>query len=95
MATSLSDIFTSLSGAAASWYTAINPSTPVIVPGNVTGQYAAISAQQAAQITANQIAAQQALTRNAPVTAGLLANPTLFIVLGIAALLLFILVLKR
>ena len=93
--TSLTNIIDSLSGAAASWYTALNPASPVIVPGNVTQQYAAIQAQQAAQIGANQIQAQQALTRAAPVASGLLANPTVLILIAIAAVLLIVVVLKR
>lgn len=75
-------------GLGASVYSQVS-SHPIILPtSSVGGQYSAIAAQQ-------QLQANYALNQKAPITAGLLANPTVFIIIAIAAVLLIILVIKR
>jgi len=72
LTTDVESFINDASAQAASWYTAFNPTTPVVVPGSI----GTVQAQQ-------QATAQAALTATNPVLSGILANPGfLLIVIG-------------
>lgn len=89
----LSDITSSIEGlspVAAGWLSATS-GTPVVVPGTpaqIASQYAAIAAQQQANT-------QAALLAQQPTLAGVLGNSTVVIFGLIAAVLVFILLLRK
>lgn len=84
---SISDFVSNLSSQGAAWYRGLT-GTPVVVPATNS----AIAAQQ--QIAIQQ-AAQANLLNTNPTLAGLLANPTLIIVVALIALAIVIFALRR
>lgn len=82
--TSLGSFLSDASAGAAAWYNGITTGTPVIS-----------SPQQAAanQLAINQ-ASQLALAQSNPTLAGILANPAILIIIGLALLALVIYALK-
>lgn len=89
MDTTAADITTVLAGlssTAAGWYNGISSGGPVIVPSA-----ASVAAANAA---ATQVALQQQqqalLSQTNPALAGLLANPSVIVIIGLAALVLVI-----
>lgn len=85
--TSITDFINSLDSQAAAWYRGIT-GTPVVVPAS----NAQIAAQQAIAI---QQQAQANLLNTNPTLAGILANPTLIVVIVGALLILAFLVFKK
>jgi hypothetical protein len=76
--TSIGDFISNLSSQGAAWYRGIT-GTPVVVPATSP----AIAAQQQVAI---QQAAQASLSQTNPTLAGLLANPTLIVIVGLLTL---------
>lgn len=74
----------SLDSTAAAWYNGVNTNSPVIVPS--AAQTAAAEAA-AAQVQLQQ-QQQAALGQTNPVLAGILANPTVILIIGAGLLLL-------
>jgi hypothetical protein len=82
--TDLTSFLSTASSGAAAWYNGITGGTPVIT-----------SASQAAanQLAINQ-ASQLALAQSNPTLSGILANPTIIIIIGLALLALIFYVMK-
>lgn len=78
--TDLGSFLSTASAGAAAWYNGINNNTPVIT-----------SSQQAAanQVAINQ-ASQLALAQSNPTLAGVLANPVILVLIGLALLALIV-----
>lgn len=74
----LTTVLASLNSGAAAWYNAVATNSPVIVPS--------LAEVTAAQAAANQVALQQQqqaiLAQTNPALAGILANPTIIVVIG-------------
>lgn len=70
-ASDILDFVNDASEQAAAWYTGLNPSSPVVVPGTV-GSTAALQAQ---------LSSAAAVTTANPLLGSLLSNPTLLILL--------------
>lgn len=85
--TSLGDFLSGASLSAAAWYNGINQGTPVVP---IATSSAAIAAQQA-QL---QQQAQANLAATHPTLAGILANPTILIIIGLLLVAFIIFVLK-
>lgn len=85
--TGIGDFISQLSTQGAAWYRGIT-GTPVVVPATSP----AIAAQQQVAI---QQAAQASLTQTNPALAGILANPTVIVIVGLLALGLILAVVLR